>query len=370
MKKSPTPPFITVVIERMTPLLDGGRYPVKRRVGEDLVVEADVFKDGHDVLSVALQWRREGSKTWAETPMRPLDNDRWTGVCSLYENAVYEYTVQAWGDTFRSWQAEFVKKFDAGLQDLLSEILEGCALVEAAAVRARGTPDAVQLFDIAEKIRKGAPADVRKIACWSELEALMAAWPDRSLATRHEPFGRVRTDRERAACASWYEFFPRSAEGVGDRGSTFRQCLPRVDDAKAMGFDVIYFPPIHPIGISKRKGANNSVTCEPGEPGVPYAIGNRHQGCPNGGGHKDVAPELGSIGDFEWLVGEIHKRGMEVALDFALNCSPDHPFVHDHPEWFFKRPDGTIKYAENPPKKIRGYLSAQLLQSRLARTLG
>jgi starch synthase (maltosyl-transferring) len=160
----------------------------------------------------------------------------------------------------------------------------------------------------------------------------------------------VWVDRERATFAAWYEFFPRSAEGKPDSGSTFRDCLGRIDDAKAMGFDVIYFPPIHPIGSSNRKGRNNSLKCEAGEPGVPYAIGNNKQGV-NGGGHKDVAPELGTLEDFDWLVAQIKSRGMEIALDFAINCSPDHPYVAAHPEWFFKRPDGSIKYAENPPKK-------------------
>jgi starch synthase (maltosyl-transferring) len=154
-----------------------------------------------------------------------------------------------------------------------------------------------------------------------------------------------------ARTAAWYEFFPRSAEGLAARGSTFRDCLERVDDAKAMGFDVIYFPPIHPIGLTNRKGRNNAVTCRPGEPGVPYAIGDRHLGCPNGGGHKDIEPSLGTFADFAWLEKEIRARGLEIALDFAINCSPDHPYVEEHPEWFYKRPDGTIKYAENPPKK-------------------
>jgi starch synthase (maltosyl-transferring) len=178
----------------------------------------------------------------------------------------------------------------------------------------------------------------------------MVIHADRSISTTAEPFHPVWVDRERATFASWYEFFPRSAEGKPDSGSTFRDCLGRIDDAKAIGFDVIYFPPIHPIGESNRKGRNNSTTCQPGEPGVPYAIGNRRQGV-NGGGHKDVAPELGTLEDFDWLVAQIQKRGLEIALDFAINCSPDHPYVHEHPEWFFKRPDGSIKYAENPPKK-------------------
>jgi len=166
-------------------------------------------------------------------------------------------------------------------------------------------------------------------------------------------YPRVFVDRLRAGFAAWYEFFPRSADGHPALGSKFRDCLARVDDARAMGFNVIYFPPIHPIGVTARKGRNNSLKCEPGDPGVPYAIGNRHQNCPNGGGHKDVAPELGTLEDFDWLVDEIGKRGMEAALDFAINCSPDHPYVHEHPDWFYQRPDGTIKYAENPPKKYQ-----------------
>ncbi len=173
----------------------------------------------------------------------------------------------------------------------------------------------------------------------------MATYPERSGATQYVPPPRVIVDRPAAQMAAWYEFFPRSAEGRGDRGSTLRDCLPRVEDAKAMGFDVIYFPPIHPIGHTNRKGRNNSVTCEPGDPGVPWAIGSE------AGGHKAVEPSLGTLEDFDWLQTEVRKRGMEIALDFAINCSPDHPYVKEHPEWFYKRPDGSIKYAENPPKK-------------------
>jgi starch synthase (maltosyl-transferring) len=342
----------TVVIENITPLIDGGRHPIKRVAGQDLVVEADVFKDGHDSVSAVLKWRKVGAKRWHETPMTPIlnGNDRWTATCSLYENATYEYTVEAWGDVFFSWQHEFRKKFQGGLKNLASETIEGAAIVASAAMRADEPADQSRLVEIAEKIKAGEPAQVDQIAHWSELEALMAAWTDRSLATEFTPFPRVTVDRERAMFAAWYEFFPRSAEGKADSGSTFRDCLGRIDDAKAMGFDVIYFPPIHPIGVTNRKGRNNSVTCQPGEPGVPYAIGNREQGV-NGGGHRDIAPELGTFEDFAWLVAELKRRGMEIALDFALNCSPDHPYVHEHPEWFFKRPDGTIKYAENPPKK-------------------
>ena len=210
--------------------------------------------------------------------------------------------------------------------------------------------DGEALKKFAKEMRSADPEKAHALAHDPNLCALMVIHADRSISTTAEPFHPVWVDRERATFASWYEFFPRSAEGKPDSGSTFRDCLGRIDDAKAMGFDVIYFPPIHPIGESNRKGRNNSTTCQPGEPGVPYAIGNRLQGV-NGGGHKDVAPELGTLEDFDWLVAQIQKRGLEIALDFAINCSPDHPYVHEHPEWFFKRPDGSIKYAENPPKK-------------------
>ncbi len=342
--------FPAAVIENLRPLIDGGRYPIKRVVGEDVVVEADVFKDGHDIVAAALKWRVVGEREWHETAMQHIDNDRWRGVCSLYENATYEYTVEAWTDVFAGWQHEFGAKFAAGLTNLESEKLEGAALLDVAAERARGA-DAERLTELAGQMRSGDNATVNKLAHSGELTVLMATYAPRTGATQYAPPPRVTVDRVKARTAAWYEFFPRSAEGSGERGSTFRDCLGRVDDAKAMGFDVIYFPPIHPIGTTNRKGRNNSVTSEPGEPGVPYAIGNRHLDLPNGGGHKDIEPSLGTLADFERLEQEIRSRGMEIALDFAINCSPDHPYVADHPDWFYTRPDGTIKYAENPPKK-------------------
>lgn len=342
----------TVIIEAILPQLDAGRYPVKRAAGQDLAVEADIFKEGHDVVSARLKWRRKGEAEWRETPMEPMINDRWRGVIPVTVEGESEYTVEAWGDTFKSWQEEIHKKFQGGITDLRSEALEGSALVLKGAALAGKSPDAKKLKAFAAKLQEADAAVTNEIASNAELGALMEVWTDRSLSTEHVPALPLWVDRPEAAFAAWYEFFPRSAEGKADSGSTFRDCLGRVDDAKAMGFDVIYFPPVHPIGVSNRKGRNNALNCEPGEPGVPYAIGNRAQGV-NGGGHKDVAPELGTLEDFSWLVGEIKKRGMEVALDFAINCSPDHPYVQDHPDWFFKRPDGTIKYAENPPKKYQ-----------------
>jgi starch synthase (maltosyl-transferring) len=334
----------TVIIEAIDPCIDGGRYPVKRVTGQELRVSADIFKDGHDVIAAALKWRVRESAVWMETPMVPGENDRWSAVCYFTENANYEFTIEAWGDEFNSWAQEFQKKFAAGLTDLTTEIEEGAILLEHAASRATRKGDQDRLATFATDLRSGNPNTGAEIAKNPEVLGLIAAYPDRSLSTEARPYLQVVVDRPEALFAAWYEFFPRSAEGKS-AGSKFRDCLPRVEDAKAMGFDVIYFPPIHPIGFTNRKGKNNSVKSEPGDPGVPYAIGSKF------GGHMAVEPELGTLEDFDWLVTEIRNRGMEVALDFAINCSPDHPYVHEHPEWFFHRPDGTIKYAENPPKK-------------------
>ena len=337
--------FPSVVIDNVQPLIESGRSPIKRIVGEDLVVEADIFKDGHDVVAAVLKWRVVGKRAWRETPMIFVDNDRWRGVCTLYDQAIHEYTVEAWTDTFRSWQQEFAKKFEGGISDLRSEALEGAAIVKGVVSRAGDRADCARLREFAEQIVTGANSEIYAIGQSGELDVLMATYPDRADATQYEPIPHVVVDRPVALFGAWYEFFPRSAEGDGDRGSTFRDCLPRVDDVKAMGFDVLYFPPIHPIGGTNRKGRNNAVTCEPGDPGVPWAIGSE------AGGHKAVESSLGTLEDFDWLQKEVRKRGMEIALDFAINCSPDHPYVKEHPEWFYKRPDGTIKYAENPPKK-------------------
>lgn len=334
----------TVVIENVRPLLDGGRYALKRSVGRGLVVEADIFKEGHDVVRAVLKWRVIGRERWEESPMRAIGEDRWRGECLFFENADHEYTIEAWGEVFLSWQEEFEKKFRAGVTDLATETEEGAILIRAAALRAGGE-DANELRRFARRLEVADPAAAHGLIHERFLLGLMAHHSDRSRSTEYRPYMRVVVDRERAVFSAWYEFFPRSAEGCGDRGSTFRQCLERVDDARAMGFDVIYFPPIHPIGRTKRKGRNNSLESGPEDPGVPYAIGAEE------GGHRAVESSLGTMEDFEWLLGEIRSRGMEVALDFAINCSPDHPYVREHPEWFHHRPDGTIKFAENPPKK-------------------
>jgi len=259
----------TVSIEDITPLLDGGKYPIKRISGEDVSVEADIFKDGHDIVKAVLKWRQMGETKWHETPMHPLINDRWAGVMALSQAGHYEYTIQAWGDSFLSWRDEIQKKVDGGIADLVSESLEGAVLVRAAATRCKDLGDAGFLNATADAIAKATGADLRSLASDAKLAACMAANDDRALTTQHEPTLKVWVDRRAAAVAAWYEFFPRSAEGKPDSGSTFRDCLGRIDDAQAMGFDVIYFPPIHPIGESNRKGPNNTLHAAPGDPGVP-----------------------------------------------------------------------------------------------------
>src|ERR1700716_1343886 len=301
--------FPSAFIENLRPLLDGGRYPVKRVVGEDLAVEADVFKDGHDVVAAALKWRTLGETHWQETPMHHLDNDRWRGVCPLYENAISEYTVEAWTDTFLGWREEFAKKFEAGVPTLTTERLEGALLLEAAAERAYDYNDANRLHELSKKIQISDAAEVNAIAHSGELEGLMATYPDRAGATQYSPAPRVIVDRTIARTAAWYEFFPRSAEGRSDRGSTLRASLPRIDDAKAMGFDVLYFPPIHPIGRTNRKGRNNTMTPSAEDPGSPYAIGAAE------GGHDAIHPELGTIEDFRALRDAAAEHGLELALD-------------------------------------------------------
>ena len=289
--------FKTVVIENLWPQIEGGLYPIKRIPGEEVTVYADIFKEGHDVVLAMVKWRTAGTKNWQESPLTQISEDRWRGSFPAGSVGFMEWTIESWGDAFGSWVEEIDKKTKGGATSLPSETLEGAALVHHAARRAGKHADSKKLAAHAELLEKAQdPAALFALASDRDLTALMEAWPDRSLSTIHEPCQSVRVDRPGAAFAAWYEFFPRSAEGKADSGSTFRECLGRVDDAKEMGFDVIYFPPIHPIGITARKGANNSLTCLPCEPGVPYAIGGP------AGGHCAVEPELGTLEDFEWLM--------------------------------------------------------------------
>jgi starch synthase (maltosyl-transferring) len=335
----------TVVIEHVAPAVDGGRYPVKSEVGAVFEVTADIFKEGHEVLVAFLLYRRADERGWRESPMRFVDNDRWAGAFTLAANARWVYTIEALADPFRSWLADLTKRVEAG-QDLATELTEGVGLIRAAAGRARGDHrDALAAY--ARRIETApSQAAAVEIARDVRLAHFMDAHLDRAAATRAAREYEVMADRERARFAAWYEFFPRSSGSDGRHG-TFKDAEAQLDRAAAMGFDVVYLPPIHPIGRAYRKGRNNALTAEPGEPGSPWAIGGPE------GGHDAVHPDLGTLDDFDRFVEAAARRGLEVALDFAIQASPDHPWVREHPEWFFHRPDGTIKYAENPPKKYQ-----------------
>ena len=342
----------TMVISNIWPSIEGGRYAIKRIAGDPLTVWADVFRDGHGKLRAVVKWRKRGVSAWEERPMTHLGNDRWRGEFTLLELGEWEYTVEGWQDEFQTWRHEFERKAGALKpgENLQTESMEGSILLEESARLAEqaGQPaDAEVLRRASRAIYDAAPQAVQETVDDASVQELAHRWPNRSLSTTALPIYRVIVERERAGFSSWYEFFPRSAEGLGNKHSTFRDCLERIRYARDMGFQVIYFPPIHPIGVSHRKGKDNSLTCEPGDVGSPWAIGSDE------GGHYTVHPALGTMADFEWLVKEANDLGMEIAMDFAINCSPDHPYVRDHPDWFFQRPDGTIKYAENPPKKYQ-----------------
>ncbi len=330
-----------VVIEKVSPEVDRGRFPAKRAVGERVVVEADIFADGHDSLSAVLLFRKEGTPSWTEIPMEPLVNDRWRGEFSVTEIGRYQYTLEGWIDRFQSWRRDLSKKVETN-QDVSTDLSTGAGLVEKAGERAPDR-DAKALKTTAAELRNPKAERVR-IALGEELFQLMKRNPDRTGAVRYEKELTVVVDREKARFNAWYELFPRSCAD-GKRHGTFKDCEARLPYLAEMGFNVLYFPPIHPIGTAHRKGKNNATKCTPKDPGSPWAIGGKE------GGHKAIHPELGTLEDFRALVAKAKDYGMEVALDLAYQCSPDHPYVKEHPEWFWHRPDGTIRHAENPPKK-------------------
>jgi len=339
-------PRRTVVIESVAPAVDGGRYPIKREVGAVLEVSADIFKDGHDVLVAYLQYRRDGERAWREAPMRHVDNDRWAGAFTLAETGRYRYTIEALPEPFLSWVADLEKRH-AGGQDLASALGEGLALIRAAAGRATVAAGRAALTAYADRLEHAGPAaQAVAVAADPALAALMTRHLDRAEATRAERELEVVVEPERARFAAWYEFFPRSGTST-NRSATFKDSEAQLARAAAMGFDTVYLPPIHPIGLAHRKGRNNALEAAPGDPGSPWAIGSID------GGYTAVHPDLGTLEDFDRFVEAARRLGLEVALDFAIQCSPDHPWVREHPEWFFHRPDGTIKYAENPPKKYQ-----------------
>jgi starch synthase (maltosyl-transferring) len=331
-----------VVIENVSPEIDGGRFPMKRTVGQTVRVEADIHTDGHDLITALLMHRESDSLTWSETPMIPMVNDRWTGAFRVASVGRTVYTLNAWIARVRTWQRDLAKKIEAG-QEISVDLLVGALLAEDAAKRARGA-DRRKLLSFARTLRPGETRGVPECAT-AALDEELGALADRTLATR---FGRelpVVVERERARFGAWYELFPRSCSSEPGRHGTFKDVEERLPSIAAMGFDVLYLPPIHPIGRTNRKGRNNATVAGPEDVGSPWAIGAAE------GGHKAVHPQLGTVEEFAELVRSARDHGIEIAMDIAFQCAPDHPYVTAHPEWFRMRPDGTVQYAENPPKK-------------------
>jgi starch synthase (maltosyl-transferring) len=336
----------SIVIERVAPELDGGRHAVKRVVGDTLLVSADIFADGHDLLDAALLVRAEDEPVWSEASMRLVDNDRWAGSVELKRNWRHRYTIEAWRDEFGSWRYGLDKKVDAGVE-VATEIEEGRLLLEAAAARASGK-DLQTIKGALERLARarGAAAMVRILRGEALLSAMRRS-PDRTSATRYDRELTLIVDREAARYGAWYELFPRSQGRRPGEATTFKGAEWRLPDIKRMGFSVVYVPPVHPIGTTHRKGRNNTLTAGPDDPGSPYGIGSQE------GGHTEVAPELGGLEEFDHFRQAVERHGMELAIDFAIQVSPDHPYVTSQPQWFRHSPDGSIKYAENPPKKYQ-----------------
>ncbi len=337
---------LRVVVENVRPCVDGGRFAAKTSLGEIFLVQADVFVDGHDSLLVRLLHRRQGTSEWTVLPMTPKGNDLWTASLRFQELGFHEYSVVAWVDRFETWRRELKKKFDAA-QDVASELLEGAALVREAAEKAPA-PARARLLAAAGVVGGSSPAAARVVAA---LDAALVEdvyqFAERRGSVALEAPRRVWVDRERARFGAWYEMFPRSTGSDPSRSATFREAEERLPEIARMGFDVVYLPPIHPIGKSHRKGPNNTLVAKPGDPGSPWAIGAKE------GGHTAVEPGLGTLADFAKFVAAAREESLEIALDIAFQCSPDHPWVKEHPGWFRQRPDGSIKYAENPPKKYQ-----------------
>ncbi len=335
-----------VVIENVYPEIDCGKTPIKRVVGGEISVRADIFCDGRDKISASLLYRKEDEDNWKETPMDPLENDRWSGKFTAREMGRYRYSVKAWIDRFATWQRDLEKKYDAG-RDVEVELLIGSKHLDEAAGKAEGGDEKL-LKEYSRILEKGEGIEEAvRLALSEEVTGLMEKYGENSSVTTYDKGLPVRVDRRKALFSAWYEMFPRSCSPDPDEHGTFKDCeriLPKIAD---MGFDVLYFPPIHPIGKTNRRGRNNSPQPDSDAPGSPWSIGSEE------GGHKSVHPKLGTVEEFEELVEKAESQGLEIALDLTFNCSFDHPYLEEHPEWFEHRPDGSIQFAENPPKEYK-----------------
>lgn len=335
-----------VVIENVRPEIDAGEFPIKRVVGEDVAVTADVFVDGHDVVTAILHYRHESESQWREIEMVPLVNDGWQAAFSVDQPGTYQYTVSGWTSRFLSWFRDFQKRVAAG-QVAKIDALTGAELVEAALPRSEGV-DRQQLDGWVHRLRSNEVLHHAQAICDDpELPRLMKRYAKRDLATRYDRELKVTVDPPLARFSSWYEMFPRSCAEQPGRHGTLGDVQARLPYVAEMGFNVLYLPPIHPIGVQFRKGTNNTTEAQPGDVGSPWGIGGSE------GGHKSIHPELGTFEDFDSMVAAAKESGIEIAMDIAFQCSPDHPYVKEHPEWFCHRPDGSIQYAENPPKKYQ-----------------
>ncbi len=326
-----------IAIEAITPSVENGRFPAKRVAGEAVAVEADIIFDGHDQYNAVLQWRGPGETAWQETPMRPLGNDRWRGDLPLAGMGVHEFSIEAWRDAFKTFRDEVTKKHAAGVDTHL-ELIEGVDLVTHGAARSAELAVTLQSLGTPDETRR------REILLADGTAGMMAKADDRPFRVQSGVF-RIEADRIEAQFASWYEAFPRSMSDDPNRHGNFDDVIRHLPRVQAMGFDVLYFPPISPIGTTNRKGRNNALKAEPGDVGSPYAIGSPE------GGHDALHPELGTLDGFRRLIAEAYKHGIEIAIDFAVQCSPDHPWLKQHRSWFAWRPDGSMRYAENPPKR-------------------
>jgi starch synthase (maltosyl-transferring) len=334
-----------VAIEGVTPEIDCGRFPIKRVVGDVVRVEANVFADGHDQVACRLLYWQD-PKNLLTSPMVALPNDRWRGEFFVTKLGRYQYSIEGWIDHFQTWRTALMKRV-AAQQNVNVELLIGADLIEEAAAQAPAR-NAELLRQWAKRLREAKDKpEGAGIALEEELLGVLQQYPVRNFSTRYEKDLSVTVDREKARFSTWYEVFPRSCSPQPGRHGTFRDCEQVLPYIASLGFDVVYLPPVHPIGRSFRKGKNNSTEPQPSDVGSPWAIGSTE------GGHKSIHPQLGTLEDFKHFRSAAENQGLEVALDIAFQCSPDHPYVREHPEWFRKRPDGTIQYAENPPKKYQ-----------------
>jgi len=338
-----------VVISGITPRIEGGKYPAKRAIGETLTVTADIFTDGHDEIAASTLIRLKDKEEWLEYPMSFISNDQWQTTIPLDEIGLHEYQVIGWVDHFTSWKKGLVKKYNAN-QDVSVELQIGADMFGHAQTLANEV-ETEKLLTWIQQINTAPDIESSiSVVLKEEVAYLMRSLREADLITKSDEIYRIEVERKKAAFSSWYELFPRSASSEPGRHGNFQDVKRLLPGIAKMGFDTLYFPPIHPIGEMKRKGKNNSLTPAADDPGSPWAIGNKL------GGHKDIHPELGTIQDFEELVAEAKKVNIEVAMDIAYQCAPDHPYVKEHPQWFKWRPDGTVQYAENPPKKYEDIL--------------